>query len=138
MSLNFHFFSYPFHNKSSCSFIKYTSNKKNVLLTGLTHTRRLFYEKMFYQSNTQCISILILLFCLILRLVFLDVQIQCVFYSFHNKFLCFVPWENYFFFLLSLTIYFLFLCFCFKNLDLLNRQTTQINFSLSSFLHLVA
>ena len=103
--------------------------KKKCLLTVLTHTSRLFYQRTFYQSDTQRILILILLSCLILRLVFLDVQIQCVFYSFHNKFPCFIICKNYFFFLFSLTIYFLFLCFCFKNLDL---QITQFDFSLST------
>ena len=36
------------------------------------------------------------LFSAPLRLVFLDVYIQCVFYRFHIKFACFVICENYF------------------------------------------
>ena len=106
---NFPYFFYTSYNKFLRSFIKYISKEKNILLTVLTHIRRLFYQKLFYLSDTQHILILLLPFCLISRLVFLDVYIQCVFYSCHNKFACFVIWENYFFFILSLTIYF---CSC--------------------------
>ena len=81
-------------NRSACSFVKYISKEKNVLLTVLTHTRRLFYQKTFYQSNIQSILILILLFCFILRLVFLNVYIQCIFYSFYNKYPCFIIWKR--------------------------------------------
>ena len=95
-------FFYTLHNKS---IIKYII-KGNVLVAILNHARRLFYQKTFYQSNTQHILILLLLFCLKLRLVFLDVYIQCVFHSFHNKFACFVIFK---------TLLFVRLVFFYKN-----------------------
>ena len=93
-------FFYTLHNNSIIKYI----GKRNVLVTILNHARRLFYQKMFYLSNTQ--HFLILLFCLKLRLVFLNVYIQCVFYSFHNKFACFVICKNYFFFSVRLAFFY--------------------------------
>ena len=60
-------------------------------------------------------------FPLILLNFFENVLPVC-FYSFYNKFACFVICKNYF----------LFLCFCFKNLDLFDQQTIQLDFSLST------
>ena len=54
----FSVFFYTSFNKSSCSFIKYISKEKNVLLTALTHTRQFFYQKMFYEPNTFTFSFL--------------------------------------------------------------------------------
>ena len=54
-------------------------------------------------------------------LIFYEIHDLCVFYSFHNKYACFLICENYFL-----------LCFCFKNLDLLDWQTIQFDFSLST------
>ena len=82
----FKFFFCTSRNKSACSLIKYMSKEKNVLLTVLTHTCHLFYQKMFCKLNILHILTLLLLFSLILRLVFLDVYIQCVFYSFYDKY----------------------------------------------------
>ena len=59
-------FLYKIHSKKK-------KKKKKALLTVLTHTRHLFYQKTFYQSSTQHILILVLLFCFILRLEFLGV-----------------------------------------------------------------
>ena len=83
---------------------------------------------MFYQSNIESILILLSLFYLILKLIFLDGYIQCAFYSFYNKSPCSVIWEKFF---LWVWRFILLSCFCFKNLDLLDRQTTQFDFSLS-------
>ena len=62
LEFKFSVFFYTLHNKAAYSSIKYIGKEKNVLLTVLTHTGRLFYQKMFYQSNIQCILILLLLF----------------------------------------------------------------------------
>ena len=57
-----------------------------------------------------------------IKINFLETYYLYIFHIFYNKFVCFVIGKNYFFLL----------CFCFKNLDLLDWQTTQFDFSLST------
>ena len=65
-------------NKAAYFFIKYISKGKNVLLTLLNHTRPLFYQKTFYQSKTQRILILLLLFLFDIKtIIFGYVQSVC-------------------------------------------------------------
>ena len=62
-------------------------------------------------------AILLLLLCLILRLIYLDAYIQCVFCSFHNNFVCVVICENYFLFFT-----------CFKRVDFLEPYCPTLFF----------
>ena len=75
-------------------------------------------------------------------LIFLETCYLCVFYSFYNKYACFVTCKNYFCVLLVLKstnwrfvlrLIIFCCCFsCFKILDLLDRQIAQFDFSVST------
>ena len=66
------------------------------------------------------------------ELIFLETCYLCVFYSFYITYACFVIFENYLTIYVATEIIFLMLCFCFKNLDFLDRQTTHFDFPLST------
>ena len=81
------------------------------------------------QSNKWHILSLLWFYLLKSELIFLETCYLCVFYIFTILMHVFVICKNYFHFLwvwrfmLSFN-YFLLLCFCFKNLDLLDQQAT--------------
>ena len=83
--LNFQFFSCTLRNKSPCSFIKYISIEKNVSLTVLNYTCCLFIIKRSISQTFSAFWFCFYFFCVILKLIFLDVHTQCFFCSFYNK-----------------------------------------------------
>ena len=71
--------------------------------------------------------------------LFFETCCLCVFRTLNNKYACFVIYRNYILFFKSTNFndYFVFelfllLCFCFKSLDLSDRQSTPFDFSLST------
>ena len=105
----------------------------------LGHTCLRFYEKKFFQFNKKHTLISLRFYSLKSVPIFMETCCLCVFCSLNNKYACFAIYRNYFLFFKSTNFddYFVFelfllLCFCFKNLDLLDQQSTQFDFSLST------
>ena len=105
----------------------------------LGHICLRFYEKESFQLNKQHTMIFHRFYSLKSVLTFLETCCLCVFCTLSNKYACFVIYRNYFLFFKSTSFdnYFVFelfllLCFCFKNLDLLDQQSIQFDFYLSS------